>query len=176
MFVSKTIRVAAVLLCVPFSAIAEPADNAPLSIIDSTAPIVAEENLFSRATNRIEATVGEALTLLGVPYRRGGATPEQGFDCSGFVRHVFDSSVGLILPHNAKAMAAAGDTVDKKSLQPGDLVFFNTMRRTFSHVGIYLGEGFFVHAPRSGAKVRVEKLDEGYWRKRYNGARRINQD
>jgi cell wall-associated NlpC family hydrolase len=176
MFASKIIRVAAVVLCVPFAAIAEPADDAPISIMDAAAPIVAQESLFSRATNRIEATVGEALTLLGVPYRRGGSSPEQGFDCSGFVRHVFDSSIGLILPHNAKAMAAAGETVDKKALQPGDLVFFNTMRRTFSHVGIYLGEGFFVHAPRSGAKVRVEKLDDGYWRKRYNGARRINQD
>ena len=126
--------------------------------------------------NGLQDVLGEALGLIGVPYRRGGSSPEKGLDCSGFVSHVYQNSIGLVLPRNAKAMSKEGDKVDKEELQPGDLVFFNTMRRAFSHVGIYLGDGLFVHSPRTGGKVRVEAINDGYWRKRYNGARRVTQD
>ena len=120
--------------------------------------------------------VGTAMGFLGVPYRRGGNSAESGFDCSGFVRAVYSQTVGLVLPRRANEQAAATDTIEKRDLQPGDLVFFNTMRRTFSHVGIYVGDGKFVHAPRSGAKVRVEDMDSSYWKRRFDGARRVETD
>ena len=99
--------------------------------------------------------VFNAMGLLGVPYRRAGESKETGFDCSGFVRAVFDQTLGLTLPRNASQQAASTERIDKTDLQPGDLVFFNTMRRAFSHVGIYVGDGKFIHAPRSGADVRA---------------------
>lgn len=114
------------------------------------------------------------MSFIGIRYRRGGTEPTTGFDCSGFVGHVFRESVGLVLPRTAKEISKEGDAVKKDELKPGDLVFFNTMRRTFSHVGIYLGGGLFVHSPRVGGAVRVEDMSDKYWVKRYNGARRVS--
>ncbi|MBX7229087.1 MAG: C40 family peptidase [Burkholderiaceae bacterium] len=119
--------------------------------------------------------VMNAMGLLGVRYRFGGNAPETGLDCSGLVRLVFKETFGLILPRRAVEMSQLGDTVGKEELKPGDLVFFNTLKRAFSHVGIYIGEGKFVHAPSSGGKVRVESLNTPYWINRFNGARRIDQ-
>jgi cell wall-associated NlpC family hydrolase len=119
--------------------------------------------------------VANAMGYLGVPYRRGG-TGIQGFDCSGFVQAMYENTLGLVLPHNAKAQAAATEKIDKTELQPGDLVFFNTLRRAFSHVGIYIGDGKFIHSPRSGGQVRIEDMRDSYWVKRFNGARRVNTD
>ncbi len=118
--------------------------------------------------------VHAAMGFLGVPYVRGGNTEEQGFDCSGFTRFIFEKSVGLVLPRRADEQARLSSllTIDREQLKPGDLVFFNTMRRTFSHVGIYMGEGKFIHAPRAGAVVRVEDMRDAYWDKRFTGARR----
>jgi cell wall-associated NlpC family hydrolase len=114
------------------------------------------------------------MNFLGVPYRRGGNTAEQGFDCSGFTRYVFENSLGLVLPRRAdqQAQNAGLLSIKREELKPGDLVFFNTMKRAFSHVGIYVGEGKFIHAPRSGAEVRIEDMRQAYWSKRFNGARR----
>jgi cell wall-associated NlpC family hydrolase len=89
---------------------------------------------------------------------------------------MYQKTLGLVLPHNAKAQAAATEKIDKNELQPGDLVFFNTLRRAFSHVGIYIGEGKFIHSPRAGGEVRIEDMRESYWVKRFNGARRVNTD
>jgi cell wall-associated NlpC family hydrolase len=118
--------------------------------------------------------VMQAMNFLGVPYRRGGNTAEQGFDCSGFTRHVFENSIGLVLPRRADEQAKSSSllNVKREELKPGDLVFFNTMRRAFSHVGIYVGDGKFIHAPRAGGEVRVEDMRQAYWSKRFNGARR----
>ena len=117
-----------------------------------------------------------AMNFLGVRYRRGGNTAEQGFDCSGFTRYVFENSVGLVLPRRAdqQAKEAGLKPIPQDDLRPGDLVFFNTMRHAFSHVGIYLGDGKFIHAPRAGAEVRVEDMRQAYWLKRFNGARRAD--
>jgi cell wall-associated NlpC family hydrolase len=133
-------------------------------------------SFVDRATASAQDAIDQALDLLGIPYRRGGSSPESGFDCSGFVSHVFREGLGLILPRSSKEMSKSGEAISKDQLRPGDLVFFNTMRSAFSHVGIYLGENQFVHAPRSGGRVRVEDLRDGYWNKRFNGARRINPD
>lgn len=123
---------------------------------------------------RVNELVSNALSYIGVRYRYGGNSPERGFDCSGLVRWVYNRTWGVMLPRRASEIASVGTDIPKDQLKPGDLVFFNTLRRTFSHVGIYLGDGQFLHAPRSGGKVRVEKLDEAYWAKRWNGARRLD--
>ena len=115
-----------------------------------------------------------AMNFRGVPYRRGGTTEATGFDCSGFTRHIFEMSLGLVLPRRANEQAnAAGLTkVARDQLRPGDLVFFNTMRHTFSHVGIYVGDGKFIHSPATGGVVRVDDMRYAYWSQRFNGARR----
>ena len=114
-----------------------------------------------------------AMNFLGVPYRRGGST-DDGFDCSGFTRAVFESSLGLVLPRRAddQARTAGLQPVRREELKPGDLVFFNTMRRTFSHVGIYIGEDRFIHAPKPGGEVRIDDMRQAYWAHRFTGARR----
>jgi cell wall-associated NlpC family hydrolase len=114
-----------------------------------------------------------ALGLIGVNYRFGGSTPDTGLDCSGLVRHVFEEVTGVSLPRTAKEMSALGSKVTPANLQPGDLVFFNTRRFAFSHVGIYLGDNRFVHAPSQGSEVRIAQLDQAYWQKHFNGARRV---
>jgi len=118
--------------------------------------------------------VVNAMGFLGVPYRRGGNNAETGFDCSGFVRAMYEQTVGLVLPRRADQQAAATQTIDKQELQPGDLVFFNTMRHAFSHVGIYVGDGKFIHSPRTGSQIRVEDMRDSYWQRRFDGARRVN--
>jgi hypothetical protein len=118
-----------------------------------------------------------ALAFLDRPYVRGGtgdAAMQGGFDCSGFTRHVYAAAAGLQLPRRAEEQARAPGwtSVGREALQPGDLVFFDTLSRPFSHVGLYLGDGRFVHAPRVGAQVRVESMQLDYWARRFDGARR----
>jgi cell wall-associated NlpC family hydrolase len=127
----------------------------------------------SQVAQRASDLVVTAMGFLGVPYRRGGNSVESGFDCSGFVKAMFEQTVGLILPRRADEQAAATQRIDKRELQPGDLVFFNTMRRAFSHVGIYIGDNKFIHSPRPGAQVRVEDMGISYWTTRFDGARRV---
>lgn len=133
---------------------------------------------LQEARHNVQDKAGElvatAMGFLGVPYRRGGNNVETGFDCSGFIRTIYGQAAGLILPRRADQQAAATETIEKKDLQPGDLVFFNTMRRAFSHVGMYVGDGKFIHSPRSGAEVRVEDMQASYWQRRFNGARRVS--
>jgi hypothetical protein len=158
---------------------------APLSArADEMEGLLVQKGLIERLGTQVQqarSTVGEqasqlvmqAMGLLGVPYRYGGNSAESGLDCSGLVRLVFEQSVGKVLPRRAVEQAAATVAIDSKDLKPGDLVFFNTMRRAFSHVGIYVGEGKFVHAPSSGGRVRVEDMRSQYWSTRFNGARRV---
>ncbi len=125
----------------------------------------------------VATLIDKGFGFLGIKYRLGGTGPEVGgFDCSGLVRKVFGDALGLNLPRTASEMARLGDKIGTKDLKPGDLVFFNTMRRTFSHVGIYVGDNKFLHSPSAGGVVRVETLDSAYWMKRFNGARRLVPD
>ncbi|GAP38383.1 C40 family peptidase [Piscinibacter sakaiensis] len=130
--------------------------------------------LAEQVRDRASDMVLTAMNFLGVPYRRGGNSEESGFDCSGFTRHIFEMSLGLVLPRRADEQARASGLVDirREDLRPGDLVFFNTLRRTFSHVGIYIGEGKFIHSPSAGGRVRVEDMRMSYWNARFTGARR----
>ena len=132
------------------------------------------ESVSKSVSNTASELVVTAMGFLGVPYKRGGNTFETGFDCSGFVRSIYQQTVGLILPRKAEQQAAATQQIEKSELQPGDLVFFNTLRRTFSHVGIYVGEGKFIHSPSAGSEVRVEDMQKAYWAHRFDGARRVN--
>lgn len=124
-------------------------------------------------TDRATSLALEAMSLIGIHYRRGGSTPEHGLDCSGLVRYVFRQANGTELPRTSAEISQMGEKIEKKDLQPGDLVFFNTLKRTFSHVGIYLGDNKFIHAPSSGGAVRIDSMDLDYWKARFNGARRI---
>lgn len=147
---------------------------------DDLEGLLAERGLVAQFTQMSKSVslqasdlVVHAMGYLGVPYKRGGGNGS-GFDCSGFVRAMYQSTLGFVLPHNAKAQAAATEKIDRTELQPGDLVFYNTLRRAFSHVGIYIGEGKFIHSPSSGGQVRIENMNDAYWSQRFNGARRVN--
>lgn len=136
-----------------------------------------EPTLLSQVRDRASDLVVTAMNFIGVRYRRGGTSAEDGFDCSGFTRHIFENSIGLVLPRRADEQAHAPGllSIGKDELKPGDLVFFNTLRHTFSHVGIYVGDGKFIHSPRAGGEVRVEDMRMAYWTQRFNGARRVPQ-
>ena len=114
-----------------------------------------------------------AISLLGAPYKFGGSGP-RAFDCSGLVHYVFGHAIGLALPRNAEEISRVGEQIGRDELEPGDLVFFNTLRRPFSHVGIYLGEQRFIHAPSHGGQVEIVSMIGRYWQPRYDGARRIS--
>jgi len=126
------------------------------------------------ATADNSVLAGTALRFLGIRYRYGGSSPTTGFDCSGLVAYAAAQSLGLKLPRNAAEIYQVGAAVDRAELAVGDLVFFNTMGRRYSHVGIYVGDGRFVHSPSAGGVVRVDRMEMAYWNKRYNGARRID--
>jgi cell wall-associated NlpC family hydrolase len=131
---------------------------------------------YSHASSKSSTTkglAGTALSYLGIKYRYGGGAPSTGFDCSGLVIYAAEKSLGLKLPRKSAEIAREGESVKLSELKKGDLVFFNTRGHRFSHVGIYLGDKKFVHAPRTGSVVRVENMDQAYWKKRYNGARRL---
>ena len=133
-------------------------------------PLQSARNAFGGKASEL---VMQAMGLLGVPYRSGGTSEEKGFDCSSFVRYMYEKSVGLVLPRRAEEQAKVTEEISRSELKPGDLVFFNTLKRTFSHVGIYVGDGKFIHAPRPGKAVRVDDMREAYWQQRFNGARRV---
>ena len=143
------------------------------------APTKLHTRILSRVTSFTDRATNlaiEAMSLIGIHYRRGGSSPQNGLDCSGLVRYVFREANGTELPRTSAEMSKLGEQVDKSQLQPGDLVFFNTLKRTFSHVGIYLGDNKFIHAPSSGGAVRIKSMDLAYWKARFNGARRIDDD
>ena len=142
------------------------------SIKHDAQPHGAVITLDSQATS--QNLTSYAQSLVGTPYKYGGNSPDSGFDCSGFVGHVFRQSVNINLPRSSIEMFRLGQPVETEQLQPGDLVFYNTLRRAFSHVGIYLGDDRFVHSPSSGGSVRVENMQMDYWRKHFNGARRVS--
>ena len=114
-----------------------------------------------------------AMGLVGVPYRFGGNTPAGGFDCSGLIVYVYNNAAGLKLPRTVQEMSRAGQSIQNDAPAPGDLVFFNTTGERYSHAGIYVGQGRFVHAPSKGGTVRLDQMTSPYWAARYTEARRI---
>ncbi|MBV8466620.1 MAG: C40 family peptidase [Burkholderiales bacterium] len=134
-----------------------------------------DKNASAADSDFAQGIMLQALSLIGVTYRWGGNTPETGLDCSGFIRYVFQQSMNIALPHNAFAISRLGEDVERDELKPGDLVFFNTLGRRFSHVGIYLGDDRFIHSPSTGSKIQIVSLKDAYWLKHYNGAKRVTQ-
>lgn len=141
------------------------------------------ENLINQRTGHQSVSGDEAgdlimnaMGLLGVAYRFGGNSPVSGLDCSGFMQYIFKKSMRVNLPRTSSQMATVGRAVGRSDLQPGDMVFFNTGGRGISHVGMYIGNGRMVHAPRSGKNVEITAIDKGYWEKRYVSARRISNN
>ena len=125
-------------------------------------------------TSRASELAIQAMGMIGIRYKYGGDAPESGLDCSGLVRYVFKQVWGKDLPRTSEQISQVGQKIEANDLRPGDLVFYNTLRRGFSHVGIYLGDNKFIHAPSSGGQVRIDSMDLSYWKKRFNGARRID--
>lgn len=137
---------------------------------EQTTFLIRIQEIKDRASD-LAAKAGE---LIGIRYKHGGNSPEQGLDCSGLVRLVFKDVLDVHLPRTSVEISRAGERIDTDELQPGDLVFYNTLKRGFSHVGIYVGDNKFIHSPSAGGRVRIENMDMTYWKKRFNGARRIN--
>lgn len=123
---------------------------------------------------KVEEVLMHALTLSGLEYKYGGRSPETGFDCSGFVQYVFRQAAHIALPPTARSISEVGRAVSRDELQPGDVVFFNTIQSAISHVGIYMGNNRFIHAPRTGARIRIESINNSYWSTRYRGAKRMD--
>ena len=165
---------AALIACaaLPALAAANTTDAADTATITPAEP-PASAGYLERARELASELTIHALALIGVNYKWGSDSPENGLDCSGLVSHVFQQVAGIVLPRNSKSMSKVGEKIDKSELQPGDLVFFNTRRGPYSHVGIYIGDERFVHAPRRGREVEVSDMQGRYWKKRYNGARRV---
>lgn len=132
-----------------------------------------EYNSKTSWSDTVQEVMMNALSLTGIRYTYGGKNPDTGFDCSGFVRYVFQQAASLTLPHSARAISQLGQSVSIDELQPGDLVFFNTLKSAFSHVGIYIGGHRFIHAPSTGGGISVVDMDDSYWVKRFNGAKRL---
>ena len=170
---SHRLCVFVLLCCGARVALAAPSDDDMGRFITDNKLLDRLEMVRARVTDKASELVLTAMGALGVPYRRGGNSIETGFDCSGFVRAMYEQTVGLILPRRANEQAAATQSIDRNELQPGDLVFFNTLRQAFSHVGIYVGDGKFIHSPKPGAQVRVEDMNLSYWAHRFDGARRV---
>lgn len=163
----RRICITIALALLPLSAVADESSAPPAF----TAPAGASssDGVFGQA----QEVVLRALSFIGVRYKWGGTTPDTGFDCSGLIRYVYSQVTGQPLTGNAQEISRVGETVDRTELRPGDLVFFNTLRRPFSHVGIYLGDSRFVHAPSRGGQVEIVDMSSRYWKSRYNGARRL---
>lgn len=129
-------------------------------------------NFVDHSVGREEISI-QAMSLVGVPYRWGGNTPEAGFDCSGLVRYVVDRAASVNLPRTTADMSSRGESIEPGEVAPGDLIFFNTTGRAHSHVGIYVGKLRFVNAPSTGGTVRLDYLTNPYWAKRFDGIRRV---
>ncbi|MFV2029447.1 C40 family peptidase [Neisseria sp. S1] len=145
------------------------------------------ENLINRqmvaatdtqSSNRSDADqlISSAMGLLGVAYRYGGTSASTGFDCSGFMQHIFRRSMQINLPRTSAEQARMGVAVSRSDLQPGDMVFFSTVGGRISHVGLYIGNNRFIHAPRTGKSIEITSMSNKYWNARYVTARRVKKN
>ena len=169
-------------LCAALAVACAATASAPVAAAPKSGPQTASLSAAARASATDAATkVWQgaqdvalfALGMIGVDYRFGGETPARGLDCSGLIRYVFQEVTGVTLPRTSREMSRLGEKVAIADLAPGDLVFFNTRRFSFSHVGLYLGDNRFIHAPSTGGEVEVSTLTQAYWQRHFDGARRL---
>jgi cell wall-associated NlpC family hydrolase len=157
----------------PESSLVAPSGSAHVDVADDTnAAALGADIVLHTSVSPRRLLADFALKLRNIAYVRGGRELSTGFDCSGFVRYVYQQALGSELPGNSTSQFAEGDRVDKNDLKMGDLVFFKTHGKRVSHVGMYLDNGLFIHAPSRGKRVRIDHLDESYWAKRFAGAKR----
>ena len=171
-------------LLVSFSSFAAdtPSESSVEAVVPKESMFQAGRSYISRVSDRLvdtvsgksEELINRAVEVIGVRYRWDAELPQSGLDGSSFVGYVFKDKLGFLLPRKSTQMSRVGKPVNRDELQPGDLVFFNTMRLTFSHVGIYVGDNKFIHSPSKGTAVRVDDLSSLYWDKRFDGARRLD--
>ncbi len=174
------------IFCVPLVGCASPAQKKPTTlaaekpaadstkaIADTKIPVSGKQVNVGADLDWRSDVVMRAFSLIGVNYKFGGNTPEAGLDCSGFVRLVMKDVLGYLLPRRSEEIGFASKEIQTQDLKPGDLVFFNTVKKTFSHVGIYIGNNQFIHAPSTGSSIKIDTLDKNYWTARFNGARRL---
>lgn len=170
------------LVCVPAVAADSAADASAETTVPKESMFQASKSYIARVSDRLADTVtgkseeliNRAMEVIGVRYRWDTELPQSGLDGSSFVGYVFKGKLGFLLPRKSTQMSRVGKPITREELQPGDLVFFNTMRLTFSHVGIYVGDNKFIHSPSKGTNVRVDDLGSLYWDKRFDGARRLD--
>lgn len=174
---ARICMLATALLCCNIASSAEPIRGTESSTSESNIALTKFQAITSRAadfSSRASELAMRAMGMLGIHYKFGSNSPENGLDCSGLVQYVFKEAWGAKLPRTSAEISQVGEHIETKDMQPGDLVFYNTLKRGFSHVGIYLGDNKFIHAPSSGGQVRIESMDLSYWKNRFNGVRRIN--
>lgn len=151
--------------------------RAATSVVHSIPSASAAPVRASRSSDSADELIGSAMGLLGVAYRYGGTSASTGFDCSGFMQHIFRRSMGLNLPRTSAEQAKMGVGISRGELQPGDMVFFRTMGRgRISHVGLYIGNDRFIHAPRTGKRIEITSLSNKYWNAKYAFARRVKKN
>jgi len=188
----KQMPLAALIALVLFAQPAMAVDPTPDAAKDASVELAKEtpkqsmfqtgKSYFSRVSDRLadsvtgksDELINRAMEVIGVRYRWDTELPQSGLDGSSFVGYVFKDKLGFLLPRKSTQMSRVGKPITREELQPGDLVFFNTMRLTFSHVGIYVGDNKFIHSPSKGTSVRVDDLGSLYWDKRFDGARRLD--
>ena len=158
------------------AALATESTNQSINNLDGIRLVPLDTLVADASTIKTQTILAYAQSLLGVRYTAGGTLPDTGFDCSGFVRYVFNQAMKMQLPSTAKAMSTLGQTIPKDQLQAGDLIFFNTLKNSFSHVGIYIGHDQFIHAPSTGGVVRIDHVDTTYWSRHFNGGQRLALD
>ena len=167
-----TLRVAALLpraAFSPWTPLAQAQNTAP----DPAPPGADEPEVNLGVARALDAMLDRARSLIGTRYRAGGNSPETGFDCSGFAGYLYRDILGFQLPRSAQEIWKFGNSVARDRLRPGDLVFYDTLKRPYSHVGVYLGDNRFIHSPASGGRVSIVEMDQRYWAARWNGAKRV---
>lgn len=143
----------------------------------ATQPLGGVNSAAQQNRSGADQLIGSAMGLLGVAYRYGGTSARTGFDCSGFMQHIFRTAMGINLPRTAAEQARMGESVSRSELQPGDMVFFRTMGRgRISHVGLYIGSDRFIHAPRTGKNIEITRLSHKYWGAKYAFGRRVKKN
>lgn len=140
-------------------------------------PVLPVNRAPARRAGNADELIGSAMGLLGIAYRYGGTSVSTGFDCSGFMQHIFKRAMGINLPHTSAEQARMGTPVARSELQPGDMVFFRTLGGSrISHVGLYIGNNRFIHAPRTGKNIEITSLSHKYWSGKYAFARRVKKN